>query len=101
MQNLNPESSDRNQQRKTSWILILFFAGFVIVLVGVLVLVIAAIFYGDSSASFGTVIFIGPIPIVIGAGQQAPWMILFAIILTVIGILMFLITRKVTKRASD
>jgi uncharacterized membrane protein len=101
MQNLKPESSDHNQQRTTSRVLILFFAGFVIVLVGVLVLIIAATFYGGSSTSFGAVIFIGPIPIVIGAGQQAPWMILFAITLTLISILMFLITRKVTEKASD
>jgi uncharacterized membrane protein len=101
MQNLKPESSNHNQQQTTSRVLILFFAGFAIVLVGILVLIIAATLYGDSSTSFGAVIFIGPIPIVIGAGQQAPWMIFFAITLTLISILMFLITRKVTEKASD
>jgi len=101
MQTQKAENSDLTEQRATPRVLILFFTGFAIVFVGILLLIIAAILYSDSSTSFGAVIFIGPIPIVIGAGQQAPWMILFATILTLISILMFLITRKQRKKASD
>jgi uncharacterized membrane protein len=74
--------------------LILFLIGFVMILVGIMVLVITALFYGGSTISFGGVIFIGPFPIVIGVGPDAGLMILFAIILTVLSIIMFLILRR-------
>jgi uncharacterized membrane protein len=74
--------------------LILFLIGFVMILVGIMVLVITALFYGGSTISFGGVIFIGPFPIVIGVGPDAGLMILFAIILAVLSIIMFLILRR-------
>lgn len=75
-------------------ILVLFFMGILIVFVGFTVLIAAAILSGSSSGSFGGFIFIGPIPIIIGAGPEAPWLTVIAIILAVIGIAAFLIMRR-------
>ena len=74
--------------------LALFVAGFFLTLIGIIILIVAAIFYGGGSANFVALIFIGPIPIVIGAGPQAGWMVLFAIILAVLSIIMFLLMRR-------
>jgi len=76
--------------------LVLFVIGFFMIFVGILLIVIAVIF-GDSSVNFGALIFIGPFPIVVGTGPEAPWMVLFAIILTVLSIVMFLILRREMK----
>ena len=81
---------------KPQRLLMLFVVGSFIVLLGIVLLTIAATLSSGSSASFGGVIFIGPIPIVIGAGPQAQWLILFAIILAVLSIIMFIVIRKRT-----
>jgi len=78
--------------------LVLFVIGFFMIFVGILLIVIAVIF-GDSSASFGAFIFIGPFPIVMGAGPEAPLMVLFAIMLTILSIVVFLILRKGVEKA--
>jgi uncharacterized membrane protein len=72
----------------------LFVLGFLTILSGVIVVMIAAVLSSSGSASFGGVIFIGPIPIVFGAGPSAQWLILFAIILAGLSIVMFLMMRK-------
>jgi len=79
--------------------LILLIIGFFIMFIGIIILMVAAIIYGRGSASFGTLIFIGPVPIVVGAGPEATWMILFAIILAVLSIIMFLVMHRRIKRA--
>jgi len=77
---------------------LLFFLGFFIILLGILILVVVAVLAGDS-VNFGALIFIGPFPIVIGAGPEATWMILFAVILAVLTIAMFLVLRKKQEKA--
>lgn len=76
--------------------LILFMIGFFTIFAGIIILVVAAVL-SDGSANFGAVIFIGPFPIVVGAGPEARWMVLFAIILTILSIIMFLILRGETR----
>ncbi len=72
--------------------------GFVLVVVGIAVILIAAVLYGGGSASAGAVIFIGPFPIVIGAGPDVTWIVLFSIILTVLSVVVFLVmNRKISK----
>jgi uncharacterized membrane protein len=44
--------------------------GFALVFIGVAVILIATVLYAGSSANVGAVIFIGPFPIVIGAGPD-------------------------------
>ena len=73
--------------------LVLFIIGFVIVFAGIIILMVATVLSGDS-VNFGALIFIGPFPIVVGAGPEATWMVLFAIILAVLDVIMFLMLRK-------
>lgn len=91
---MTEDKGEENMQiKRFEGFLILFFIGFFIILVGVLFLVAATLFSGGT-ASIGGVVFIGPIPIVFGAGPEARWLILFAIILGVLSIVMFFILRK-------
>jgi uncharacterized membrane protein len=90
----NGADDGSNKPRK---ILILLFLGFLIAVLGIIILIIAIFIAGGGSTSFGIVIFIGPIPIIVGAGPEAQWLILFAIILTVLSVVMFTAMRKQTK----
>jgi uncharacterized membrane protein len=73
---------------------VLFILGFFIFFIGVIILMAAAMIYGGGSANFGAVIFIGPFPIVIGAGPEATLMVFFGIILAVLSVVMFVIMRR-------
>jgi uncharacterized membrane protein len=90
----NGADDGSNKPRK---ILMLLFLGFLIAVLGIIILIIAIFIAGGGSTSFGIVIFIGPIPIIVGAGPEAQWLILFAIILTVLSVVMFTAMRKQTK----
>jgi uncharacterized membrane protein len=79
--------------------LMLFIIGFFIIFLGIMVLIIAALVYGEGSVNFGGVIFIWFIPIVFGVGPESKWMILFAIILAVVGITMLLVMHREIKKA--
>jgi len=72
--------------------------GFVLVFGGVAVILIATVLYGGSSANVGAVIFIGPFPIVIGAGPDVTWIILFSIILAVLSIVVLLVMNRKLRR---
>jgi uncharacterized membrane protein len=80
---------------------LLLIAGFVIVFVGIAVILVAAVFYGSGSASAGVVIFIGPFPIVIGAGPDVTWIVLFSIILAVLSVVVFLVMNRRMRRFDD
>ena len=74
--------------------------GFVLVFVGIIVILIATVLYGGGSVNLGAVIFIGPFPIVIGAGPETALMVLFGIILAVLSVIVFLVmSRRI--RGSD
>lgn len=68
--------------------------GFVLVFIGIAVILIAAVLYGGGSANVGAVIFIGPFPIVIGAGPDVTWIVLFSIILAVLSVVVFLVMNR-------
>jgi uncharacterized membrane protein len=72
--------------------------GFVLVFIGIIVILIATVLYGGGSASAGAVIFIGPFPIVIGAGSDVTWIVLFSIILAVLSVVVFLIMNRRLRR---
>lgn len=76
----------------------LFVLGFSIVLLGIIILAVAT-FVSGGSASYGGVIFIGPIPIVFGAGPQASWLISWAIVLAALSIIVFLLMWRRTSKA--
>jgi uncharacterized membrane protein len=83
-----------SEPRTSHGLFALFVLGFLTILAGIIFVMIATILSSSGSASFGGVIFIGPIPIVFGAGPSAQWLILFAIILAGLSIVMFLMMRK-------
>jgi uncharacterized membrane protein len=73
---------------------LLFVAGFVLVFIGVLVVIAALALGGNGSANTGIVIFIGPFPIVLGAGPDAAWLILMGVILAAISVVLFVVMRR-------
>jgi LPXTG-motif cell wall-anchored protein len=74
-----------------SWIL---FASFAMVFIGMILMMIASFTQGHGSTSGGTIILVGPIPIILGTGPESTWMILLAAIITVIALAAFLLTRR-------
>jgi uncharacterized membrane protein len=80
---------------------LLLISGFVLVFVGIVVVLIAAGFYSGGSASAGAVIFIGPFPIVIGAGPDVTWIILFSLIIAVLSVVVFLVMNRRVRRLED
>ncbi len=93
------ESDDKSPEEDaegvpvSSRLLLLLLFGFALVIVGIII-VIAAVVLSGGSASFGGVIFIGPFPIVFGAGPDAFWLITIAIVIAVVSIVMLLIMWK-------
>ena len=75
-------------------VFLLLITGFVLVFVGIVVVLIATVLFSGGSASAGAVVFIGPFPIVIGAGPDVTWIVLFSIILAVLSIVMFLVLNR-------
>jgi uncharacterized membrane protein len=67
--------------------------GLVLILVGITLVVAATMLSGETVAA-GAVIFIGPIPIVVGTGSCSIWAMILAVVLVILGIFMFVIYRK-------
>jgi len=67
--------------------------GIALVLIGIVVLVVVSLVLG-SSGSVGVVVFIGPFPIVFGAGPNVGWLILIGIILAVLSIVFFWVMNR-------
>ncbi|MEM2995156.1 MAG: DUF131 domain-containing protein [Candidatus Bathyarchaeia archaeon] len=91
------ENCAGEEQNKPQTFLMLFVIGFLIILVGIIILIVAAVFYGEGSANFGGVIFIWFIPIVFGVGPESRWVVLFAVILAILGFIMLLTMRNKLK----
>ncbi len=70
--------------------------GFSLIFVGIIILALALVQIG--SGSFGGVIFIGPIPIVFGAGPEANWLIIISIIISAVMVIGFIIFNKRSRR---
>ncbi len=79
----------------------LFLAGIFLAFIGFIVLIVSATFHGNSSISGGLVIFVGPIPIILGAGPFAVYAILLAVILTITGLIMFFVLYRKAFKKSD
>ena len=72
----------------------LFFLGFVLMFVGIIVMLITTILFGASMEA-GTIIWIFPLPpIGFDTGPYAFWAISLGVALTVLGLLLFIILRK-------
>jgi len=75
----------------------LFFAAFAIIFFGVVLMTLGSLSnLNMNGVSGGAVILIGPIPIVLGTGQNSFIIIVLAMLLTVFALLFFLFLRKKT-----
>jgi len=74
-------------------VFMLLILGFVFLIVGVIIVLVTSVFYSGST-SFGGVVFIGPFPIVFGAGPDAAWLIAIGTVLAVLSMIVFLIMRR-------
>ena len=94
------ESRETSEEGRavSSRLFLFLILGFALVFVGVAVILIATVLYAGSSANVGAVIFIGPFPIVIGAGPDVTWIILFSVILAVLSIVVFLVMNRRMRR---
>ena len=72
----------------------LFFLAFVMIFVGILLMSLAPILSGKSVGSVGTVILIGPIPIILGSGPLASVMVVLALVLTVVAVIVGVILQR-------
>jgi uncharacterized membrane protein len=77
---------------------LLMFLGFVLVVVGAFVVLAAMVVSGGGSVSGGAVIFIGPFPIVIGAGPDAEWLILIGTVIAVLSVVLFFVMNRKMRR---
>ena len=80
---------------------LLLIVGIIIVFVGIAVILVASVLYSGGSVSGGVVIFIGPFPIVIGAGPDVTLIVLFSIILAVLSVVVFLVMNRRMRRLGD
>lgn len=72
--------------------------GFSFVVVGSIVVVIAALLYGIDPPSFNAIIFIGPFPIAFGVGSESGLMIVAGLFVALLSIILFwVVNRKVRK----
>jgi uncharacterized membrane protein len=71
--------------------------GIIMVFVGIAIIIVAAALSAGGSTGFGGVVFIGPFPIVFGAGQSASWLILIGIILAAVTVILFIVMNKRVK----
>jgi len=76
----------------SSRFMLLLMLGFVVIIVGIIFIAISSIEGG--SVSVGGVIFIGPFPIVFGAGRDAAWLIAISIMLAVVSVVLFMLFRR-------
>jgi uncharacterized membrane protein len=85
----------------SSRLFLLLISGFVLVFVGIAVIVVASALYCGGSVSGGVVIFIGPFPIVVGAGPDVSLIILVSVILAVLSVVVFLVMNRRMRRVDD
>ncbi|MBX5328271.1 MAG: DUF131 domain-containing protein [Candidatus Bathyarchaeota archaeon] len=87
-----------NESADNRKFMLLLIAGFFIIFLGIIILLVATFLHSAGAANFGTIIFIGPFPIVIGAGPEAIWMIFVAIVIAALSIIMFWIMCREMKK---
>jgi uncharacterized membrane protein len=97
-------SADEKQEegvRVSNRFFLLLIAGFVLIFVGIAVILVASVLYSGGSVSGGVVIFIGPFPIVIGAGPDVTLIVLFSIILAVLSVVVFFVMNRRIRKLGD
>lgn len=82
------------QESRSSFLTQLLPLGFMLIFVGVIVIVASALFSGDSNVSGGAIIYVGPIPVIVGAGTDPFLAVALAAVLTIIGFIVFFWVRR-------
>ncbi len=72
---------------------LLLMLGFAVVVIGIILVAVASLL-GGGSTSVGGVIFIGPFPIVFGAGPDAAWLITISVVISVVMIVVFVLMKR-------
>jgi len=72
----------------------LFFLAFVLIFVGILLMSLGPILSQGGNGSVGTVILIGPIPIILGSGPFAGVIVVLAILLTIFALIFGVILQR-------
>ena len=90
--NEKSENDEEGIQVSSRFFMVLML-GFPVVIIGIILIIVASLL-GGGSASVGGVIFIGPFPIVFGAGPGVAWLILISIVISVIMIVVFVLMRR-------
>ena len=86
--------TEKEPESRSSLPMKLLLFGFLLMFVGVLVIFASALLSGDANVSGGVIIFVGPIPIIVGAGADAFLAIVLAAVLTIIGLVVFFWMRR-------
>jgi len=95
--------ADKNEgQSEVKWFkrfLAMFFAGFLMTLLGVVFLVVTSLLSGTGVTNVGGIIWVFPfLPIVFGAGPEAYWLILVAVLLAILGVLMLFMVWRTRRK---
>ena len=86
--------SGQEQESRLSLSMKLLLLGFALTFVGVIVIMVSALLSGDANVSGGVLIFVGPIPIIVGAGTDPFLAVVLAAVLTIIGFVVFFWMRR-------
>jgi len=68
--------------------------GSILVFIGSVIMVLAVALGSSLSGNTGVIIFIGPFPIVLGAGPDANWLILIGIAIAALSLVLFWVMRR-------
>jgi uncharacterized membrane protein len=79
---------------KGKWTLVLLGLGGSLVFFGILAFIITFFENAENSASVGVVIFIGPFPLIFGAGHNAELLIFIGVLTVAFGLILTIILRK-------
>lgn len=91
---MTAEGSER--ESRLSLALRLFVVGFVLMVVGVAIMFVAALLYSESNVSGGVVLIIWFVPIVVGWGPYSFSAVLIGVVLSAIALAVFVWLRKKT-----
>jgi uncharacterized protein (TIGR00304 family) len=91
MQNKEAEEEASKVNVAATWLLV---SGVILMFAGIIILIAASTLQRNMEISGGGIVFIGPIPVIWGAGPNAFLAIFLAAILTIIGFLVFFWLRK-------
>ena len=92
------ENEESPENEVSGRILAVLFVGFAVIIVGVVLVVLASLLGG--SGSVGGVVFIGPFPLVFGAGPDAAWLIVISLVVAVLMFVLFFVWRRKSWRVS-